>query len=68
MKTIKDIVISVAEPSKSVGWLKPLPNGTFILYFFGAKGWINLADSQPQAVGDLNFQFIQEIPDIIINT
>ena len=67
MKTIKDIVISVAEPSKSVGWLKPLSNGTFILYFFGAKGWVNLYESQPQAVGELNFQFIQEIPDIVIN-
>lgn len=67
MRTIKDIVISVAEPSKSVGWLKPLPNGTFMLYFFGAKGWVNLFESQPQPVGELNFQFIQEIPDIVIN-
>ena len=55
MRTIKDIVISVAEPSKSVGWLKPLPNGTFILYFFGTKGWVNLFESQPQAMGELNF-------------
>ena len=67
MRTIKDIVISVAEPSKSVGWLKPLPNGTFMLYLFGAKGWVNLSETQPQAVGELNFQFIQEIPDIVIN-
>lgn len=67
MRTIKDIVISVAEPSKSVGWLKPLLNGTFMLYFFGAKGWVNLSESQPQAAGELNFQFIQEIPDIVIN-
>ena len=67
MRTIKDIVISLAEPSKSVGRLKPLPNGTFMLYFFGAKGWVNLSESQPQVAGELNFQFIQEIPDIVIN-
>lgn len=68
MKSIKDTVISISEPPvNNVGWLKPLPNGTFMLYFFGAKGWVNLSESQPQAVGELNFQFIQEIPDIVIN-
>lgn len=66
MKTIKDIVISVAEPSKDVGWLKPLPNGTFMLYFFGSKGWTTLLENQPQSVGELRFQFIKEIPDIIV--
>lgn len=67
MRTIKDIIISVSEPSKNVGWLKPLSNGTFILYFFGAKGWTSLSESQPQSVGELKFQYIQEIPDIVIN-
>lgn len=38
-----------------------------MLHFFGAKGWVNIYESQPQAVGELNFQFIQEVPDIVIN-
>lgn len=35
MKTVKDIVISAYEPPvNNVGWLRPLPNGAFMLYFF----------------------------------
>lgn len=35
MKTVKDIVISVSEPTvNNVGWLKPLSNGAFMLFFF----------------------------------
>lgn len=40
MKTVKDIVISISEPPiNNVGWLKPLSNGAFMLYFFNEKGW-----------------------------
>lgn len=67
MKLIKDIVISVTEPSKNVGWLRPMPNGTFMLYVFGTKGWESLSGNQTQTEKEINFQFIQEIPDIIIN-
>lgn len=39
MKTVKDIVISISEPPvNNVGWLKPLSNGTFMLFFLVTKG------------------------------
>ena len=64
MKTIKDIVISVSEPSvNNVGWLKPLSNGAFMLFLFNEKGWTPISI---ESSGELKFQYIQEIPDIII--
>ena len=64
MKTIKDIVISASEPSvNNVGWLKPLSNGAFMLFFFNEKGWTPISI---ESSGELKFQYIQEIPDIII--
>lgn len=64
MKTTKDIVISTSEPPiNNVGWLKPLSNGTFMLFFFGAKGW---APISIESSGELKFQYIQEVPDITI--
>ena len=64
MKTVKDIVISTFEPPvNTVGWLKPLSNGTFMLFFFGDKGWTPLT---VDSAGKLKFQYIQEVPDIII--
>ena len=64
MKTVKDIVISRFEPPvNNVGWLKPLSNGTFMLFFFGDKGWIPISI---ESLGELKFEYIQEILDIII--
>ena len=64
MKTIKDIVISASEPSvNNVGWLKPLSNGAFMLFFFNEKGWTPISI---ESSGELKFQYVQEIPDIII--
>ena len=64
MKTIKDIVISVSEPSvNNVGWLRPLSNGAFMLFFSNEKGWTPISI---ESSGELKFQYIQEIPDIII--
>ena len=64
MKTVKDIVISRFEPPvNNVGWLKPLSNGTFMLYFFGGKGWTPISI---ESSGELKFQYIQEVPDITI--
>ena len=64
MKTVRDIVISRSEPSvNNVGWLKPLSNGTFMLFFFGNNGWTPISI---ESSGELKFQYIQEIPDIII--
>lgn len=41
MKSIKDTVIIISEPPvNNVGWLKPLSNGTFMLFFFNEKGWL----------------------------
>lgn len=66
MKTVKDIVISTSEPPvNNVGWLKPLSNGTFMLLFFGDKGWTPISI---ESSGELKFQYIQEVPDIIIKT
>ena len=64
MKTVKDIVISTSEPLvNNVGWLKPLSNGTFMLFFFGDKGWPPISI---ESSGELKFQYIQEVPDITI--
>ena len=64
MKTVRDIVISKFEPSvNNVGWLKPLSNGTFMLFFFGKKGWTPISI---ESSGELKFQYIQEIADITI--
>ena len=59
MKAVRDIVISEVEPPvNNVGWLKPLSNGDFMLFFFTRKGWIPVSE-------ELKFQYVQEIPDII---
>ena len=64
MKTVRDIVISKFEPPvNNVGWLKPLSNGTFMLFFFGKKGWTPISIESSR---ELKFQYIQEIPDITI--
>lgn len=64
MKTVKDIVISASEPSvNNVGWLRPLSNGAFMLFFFNEKGWTPISI---ESSGELKFQYIQEVPDIII--
>ena len=64
MKTVKNIVISISEPLvNNVGWLKPLSNGAFMLYFFNEKGWTPISI---ESSGELKFRYIQEVPDIII--
>ena len=64
MKTVKDIVISVSEPSvNNVGWLRPLSNEAFMLFFFNEKGWTPISI---ESSGELKFQYVQEVPDIII--
>ena len=66
MKVVKDIVISISEPLiNNVGWLKPLSNGAFMLYFFNEKGWTPISI---KSSGELKFQYIQEVPDIIIKS
>ena len=66
MKIVKDIVISISEPLiNNVGWLKPLSNGAFILYFFNEKGWTPISIKSSE---ELRFQYIQEVPDIIIKS
>lgn len=63
MKTVRDIVISEFEPPvNNVGWLKPLSNGNFMLFFFTRKGWIPISG---KSLEELKFQYVQEIPDII---
>lgn len=63
MKAIRDIIISEVEPPvNNVGWLKPLPNGNFMLFFFTKKGWTSVSG---ESLEELKFQYVQEIPDII---
>ena len=64
MKAIRDIIISEVEPPvNNVGWLKPLSNGNFMLFFFTRKGWMSVSG---ESLEELKLQYIQEIPDIII--
>lgn len=64
MKAVKDIIISEVEPPvNNVGWLKPLANGNFMLFFFTRKGWMSVSG---ESLEELKLQYIQEIPDIII--
>lgn len=63
MKAVRDIVISEVEPPvNNVGWLKPLSNGNFMLFFFTRKGWTSVSG---ESLEELKFQYVQEIPDII---
>lgn len=58
MRRFRDIVEDIEAPSTQSLWLN---NGELKIY--GTKGWTPLtADS----AGKLKFQYIQEVPDIII--
>ena len=69
MKAVRDIVISEVEPPvNNVGWLKPLSNGDFMLFFFTRKGWIPVSgwiSVSGESLEELKFLYVQEIPDII---
>ena len=63
MKAVKEIIISEVEPPvNNVGWLKPLSNGNFMLFFFTRKGWMSVSG---ESLEELKLQYVQEIPDII---
>ena len=63
MKAVRDIIISEVEPPvNNVGWLKPLSNGNFMLFFFTKKGWTSVSG---ESLEELKLQYVQEIPDII---
>ena len=69
MKAVRDIVISEIEPPvNNVGWLKPLSNGNFMLFFFTEKGWTSVSgwiSVSGESLEELKFLYVQEIPDII---
>ena len=69
MKAVRDIVISEVEPPvNNVGWLKPLSNGNFMLFFFTGKGWTSVSgwiSVSGESLEELKFLYVQEIPDII---
>lgn len=53
MKIIRNLLINIAEPiDTDVGWLKPLSNGAFMLFFFGDKGWTPISI---ESSGELKF-------------
>ena len=67
MKYIRDIVISTSEPSvHNVAWLQPQSNNTYKLFIYGNKGWTPLSSSREEG-SNIQTEFIEEIPNIIIN-
>lgn len=65
MKYVKDIIISMTEPPfPNVAWLQPQNNGTYKLLIYGDNGWSPLASD---GAGNLSFEFVQEITDIVTN-
>ena len=67
MKTIKDIVISRSEPPvNNVAWLQPQSNNIYKLFIYGNKGWTPLSSSGGEG-SNIQTEFIEEIPNIIIN-
>lgn len=67
MKYIKDIVISTKEPPiNNIAWLQPQSNNTYKLLIYGNNGWTPLSSSGGEG-GNIQTEFIQEIPNIIIN-
>ena len=67
MKIIKDIIISISEPPvHNVAWLQPQPSNTYKLFIYGNKGWTPLSSSGGEG-SNIQTEFIEEIPNIIIN-
>ena len=68
MKVVRNLLISSTEPTDTnVGWLKPLPDGNFKL-FFNNGGWTPiLIDITIESVGQLAFQYVGDVPDIVIS-
>lgn len=67
MKVVRNLLISSTEPTDTnVGWLKPLPDGNYKLFFFN-NGWTPiLIDIKIESVGQLMFQYVQDVPNIIV--
>lgn len=67
MKTIKNIVISRSEPPvNNVAWLQPQSNNIYKLFIYGNNGWTPLSSSGGEG-SNIQTEFIEEIPNIIIN-
>ena len=67
MKIIKDIVISTSEPPvHNVAWLQPQSNNIYKLFIYGNNGWAPLSSSG-EGESNIQTEFIEEIPNIIIN-
>ncbi len=60
MEHIRHLVISNKEPKDIyVGWLKPEPNGKYLLYFYNRGEWVNLLEhlESKQVINHLNKTF-----------
>lgn len=67
MRYIKDIIISVKEPPISnAAWLKPQSDNTYKLFIYGNNGWSPLSSDGGEG-GNLQTEFIKEIPNITIS-
>ena len=67
MKTVKDIIISTSEPPiHNVAWLQPQSNNTYKLFIYSSNGWTPLSFSGEEG-SNIQTEFIEEIPNIIIN-
>ena len=62
MRRFRDIVENIKAPSPQSLWLN---NGELKVY--GANGWTPISvESSGESSGELKFQYIQDVPDIII--
>ena len=67
MKYIKDIIISTEEPPvNNIAWLQPQPNNTYKLLIYGSNSWAPISSSGDGG-GNIQTDFIKEIPNIIIS-
>ena len=51
MKKITNFILSEIEPSKDVGWLKPLEDGSYGMYIYTTKGWSYVGKTKESVTG-----------------
>lgn len=66
MSIVRNIVVSSKEPTdKYVLWLKPIGSGLYNMLFFFNDCW-QVIGGTPGEQSNIQFQFIETIPDINI--
>lgn len=68
MRYIKDIIVSNVEPPvNNVAWLQLQSDNTYKLLIYGNNGWVPLCNIQSNIQSNIQTEFIEEIPNIVIN-